>query len=479
MTAVLKGAVRTKSLAAVRTMMSAIGEDVTREGLLETPDRVVRAWGEWFSGYHKDPNELFKSFEDGAERADEIVLLTNCAVHSHCVVGSTFVDTPRGRVPIMDLRHGDWIYTVDPKTMELSLVRCHHPRITQRDAALVRVLTDNDTVLCTPDHRFLLTSGEWVQAQHLTNGMRLCSLYKGSMKAGTTEAPTYYPTVLSSRYTRHAQGLKIYGRSDGHVPEHRFVCDQMEDLSARPGVRVVHHADEVVWNNVPENVSMMSISEHNKMHRRTQLLANSAVRKAAAAEASGRPEVREKRSSSAQAHWDSMTPEDRVARGAATSAGKQKRYAEKNHVVFGVERLDRREDVWCMTVPGTQTFFANGMAVHNCEHHITPIVGFAHVAYIPNGKIVGISKLARVVDIFSRRLQVQERLTNQIADCIQDNLNPAAVAVIITAKHFCMATRGVQQPLVDTTTSAMRGAFREEASARAELLSLIHLATKA
>lgn len=197
MSAHLNGAVRNKSLAAVRTMMTAIGEDVTREGLLETPDRVVRAWGEWFSGYHKDPNELFKSFEDGAERADEIVLLTNCAVHSHC------------------------------------------------------------------------------------------------------------------------------------------------------------------------------------------------------------------------------------------------------------------------------------------EHHVTPIVGFAHVAYIPNGKIVGISKLARVVDIFSRRLQVQERLTNQIADCIQDNLNPAAVAVIITAKHFCMATRGVQQPLVDTTTSAMRGAFREEASARAELLSLIHLATKA
>lgn len=457
-------------------MLRYVGDDPDREGLQETPARVVAAWSEWFSGYGKDPKDLFKVFEDGAERADEIVLLTNIPVHSHCVVGSTFVETPRGRVPIMDLRHGDWIYTVSPKTMELGIVRCQHPRITQKNAALVRVLTDNDTVICTPDHRFLLTSGEWVEAQHLTNGQRLCSLYKGTMKTGTKEAPTYYPTVIASRWGRHAPGLKIKGpSSDGHVAEHRFVCDQMGDPRSRNRVSVVHHADEVVWNNVPENVGMMGIGEHNKLHQRTQALAHSTVRKAAAAVASGRPEVRAQRATAVQAHWDSMTPEERLARGKATALGKQKRYAEKNHVVLGVELIDRREDVWCMTVPGTQTFFANGMAVHNCEHHITPIVGVAHVAYIPNGKIVGISKLARLVDLYARRLQVQERLTNQIADAIEQHLEPQAVGVIVTAKHFCMATRGVKMPGVDTTTSAMRGAFRESQAARAELLDLIKL----
>ncbi len=128
-----------------------------------------------------------------------------------------------------------------------------------------------------------------------------------------------------------------------------------------------------------------------------------------------------------------------------------------------------------MTVPGTQTFLANGIATHNCENHITPIVGVAHVAYIPNGKIVGISKLARLVDLYARRLQVQERLTNQIADAIEHFLQPRAVGVIITAKHFCMATRGVKMPGVDTTTSAMRGDFRDEPAARAELLNLIAL----
>lgn len=114
----------------------------------------------------------------------------------------------------------------------------------------------------------------------------------------------------------------------------------------------------------------------------------------------------------------------------------------------------------------------------HCEHHITPIIGVAHVAYIPSGRIVGISKLARVVDAYARRLQVQERLTNQIADAIDETLHPQAVGVIITAKHFCMATRGVKMPNVDTTTSALRGAFKNEASARAEFLQLIATATK-
>lgn len=108
-----------------------------------------------------------------------------------------------------------------------------------------------------------------------------------------------------------------------------------------------------------------------------------------------------------------------------------------------------------------------------CEHHMAPIVGFAHVAYIPGSSIVGLSKLARVVDVFARRLQVQERLTNQIADSIQKNLNPVGVGVVITAEHFCMCTRGVKLTGVRTTTSALRGALKDEPAARAEFLNLI------
>lgn len=107
-----------------------------------------------------------------------------------------------------------------------------------------------------------------------------------------------------------------------------------------------------------------------------------------------------------------------------------------------------------------------------CEHHMIPFIGKAHVAYIPNGFITGLSKIARVVEAYSRRLQVQERLTTQIKEAIQHTLNPLGVAVVIEAKHLCMAMRGVQKQHSATTTSDFTGAF-ERAQTRAEFISLI------
>lgn len=107
-----------------------------------------------------------------------------------------------------------------------------------------------------------------------------------------------------------------------------------------------------------------------------------------------------------------------------------------------------------------------------CEHHMLPFFGKAHIAYIPNGYIVGLSKIPRVVDAYARRLQVQERLTNEIRDCIQQTLNPAGVAVVIECKHMCMAMRGVQKQNSVTTTSAFTGAFQNDVT-RSEFLRLI------
>jgi len=107
-----------------------------------------------------------------------------------------------------------------------------------------------------------------------------------------------------------------------------------------------------------------------------------------------------------------------------------------------------------------------------CEHHMIPFIGRAHVAYIPNGYITGLSKIARVVEAFARRLQVQERLTTQIKDCIQNTLNPLGVAVVIEAKHLCMAMRGVQKQNSVTTTSDFTGAFRNKET-REEFIHLI------
>ena len=107
-----------------------------------------------------------------------------------------------------------------------------------------------------------------------------------------------------------------------------------------------------------------------------------------------------------------------------------------------------------------------------CEHHVLPFFGKAHVAYIPNGKITGLSKIARVVDVFARRLQVQERMTTQIKDCIQQTLNPLGVMVVIEAEHLCMQMRGVQKPHAITTTSDFTGAFNRPET-REEFMNLI------
>jgi len=109
----------------------------------------------------------------------------------------------------------------------------------------------------------------------------------------------------------------------------------------------------------------------------------------------------------------------------------------------------------------------------HCEHHMVPIIGKAHVAYLPGHRVVGISKLARVVEIYAQRLQIQEKLTAQIANTLQDVLNPRGVGVVIEAAHQCMTTRGVKKPGVTMVTSRMLGAFRDDQSTRREFMALI------
>jgi GTP cyclohydrolase I len=109
-----------------------------------------------------------------------------------------------------------------------------------------------------------------------------------------------------------------------------------------------------------------------------------------------------------------------------------------------------------------------------CEHHLMPFIGSAHVAYLPSGKILGVSKLARIVDCFARRLQTQERLTYQIADCLMSNLKPLGVAVVLEAAHSCMTIRGIKKPGSVMVTSAVRGLFRKDPRSRNEIMSLIH-----
>lgn len=121
-------------------------------------------------------------------------------------------------------------------------------------------------------------------------------------------------------------------------------------------------------------------------------------------------------------------------------------------------------------------FQGNISCYSHCEHHLAPFFGVAHIGYIPRGRVVGLSKLARLVDVFARRLQVQERLTVQIAQALQDALAPRAVGVVLECRHLCMESRGIQRAGTVTKTSALLGEFRDEPDARAEFLSMVHSA---
>jgi len=112
-----------------------------------------------------------------------------------------------------------------------------------------------------------------------------------------------------------------------------------------------------------------------------------------------------------------------------------------------------------------------------CEHHLLPIIGRVHVAYIPDGKVVGLSKIPRVVNVFARRMQIQEQLTEQIADAIMDTITPKGVAVVIQARHMCMEMRGVEKINSTTTSSALRGLFKRDEKTRSEFFSLINSQT--
>jgi hypothetical protein len=131
--------------------------------------------------------------------------------------------------------------------------------------------------------------------------------------------------------------------------------------------------------------------------------------------------------------------------------------------------------VYSFTCEPHPTFLVSGHLAHNCEHHLTAFHGKAHVAYIPNeqGRITGLSKLARLVDGMARRPQVQERLTTQIADAMVERLEPRGVLVVIEAEHLCMSMRGVRKPGAVTVTSAVRGSFRDSMSTRMEAMNLL------
>ncbi|HXQ34132.1 MAG TPA: GTP cyclohydrolase I, partial [Anaerolineales bacterium] len=440
-----------------------------------TPYRVTRALSELLGGYLVDPVSILKtSFKAG--KYNEMITVGDIGFTSLCVVGSTFVETPRGRIPIQYLKDGDWVYTFDELTMDLRLTQCRNPRITQKRANLVRVYTDNDTVICTPEHKFFTYNRGWVEAKNLKSGDRPVSLYRCLWNNGGP-----YVALSSrkddqraiARFGKH--GLKIAGKTNS-VPEHSLVLYLLGDQNIFSGVTyLAHHKNEIRWDNDPSNLQGMSTSDHNKLHRKLEKYNTNGTpeyekNRRAVIESNKKEDTKLNRSISVKKYWADIkaNPEKYAERCNQTSIGIQ---LHRNHLVVGVDPLGVTEDVWCMDVPGTHSFFANGMAVHNCAHHMLPFIGKCHFAYIPDKHIVGLSKIPRMIDILAHRLQVQETLSEEIVDCFQQTVKPRGCAVVIEASHMCMSIRGVKKEGAYMRTTALRGIFSRDESAKAEFLS--------
>lgn len=468
----------------VKQLLAFIGEDIDRPGLQETPARVVKAFRHWFGGYGQNPAALLKTFEDGAEQCDEMVVQRDIPVWSHCVTGDTIVDTPAGQRRIRDLvGKRFWTYAYDTVNQRFTIARAGRVRITRKNTQVWKLTHDHGVLFATPDHKLLTFNRGWVRLDCLTTGDRL--------------------VPLNRRYRKQSGYCRINPtpvRGDGKnqwVVEHRFIYQEVHGWLPP----VIHHDDEVKVNNTVGNlVALRGTSEHSKLHmgRKTEqerqkigrharrglerkFLADPRLKAEFNSKriqgivkqyaSPGGAETRRKRSETLKAFYRS--PKGQANRQAkALVMSRWRRTKASNHCVLRVEPHGT-EDVYCMEVNGYHNFVANGVVVHNCEHHMAPFFGVVHIGYLPNRRIVGLSKLSRLVDLFAHRLQVQERLTTNIATAMMDHLQPLGVGVVIECRHTCMESRGVCKAGTVTTTSSTLGYFREKPEVRAEFLALV------
>jgi len=396
---------------AVREILIAVGEDPDREGLQRTPARVARAYAELFAGLRVDPRQvLTTAFEANHE---ELVLVRDIEVFSLCVPGEQLVNVVGGARPARDVMVGDQLWTLVDGEVRRTDVTDIGVRKTRQ---LVEVTTARGAVRTTPDHPFATADG-WVEAKDLA----------GQVVEWTS------PRRL--RRGRHAPAVN----DRGNVATRVAAIARPSGYPGRPTpgsrVRVVGgdgHGRIVVSGYVPSLASTFSIADGwARKHGFRQ---------------------EDHRTALHESEWvrvKDVRPVDATG--------------------------DEPFAVYSFTCEPFPTYLVDGHLTHNCEHHLLPFIGTAHIGYIPgeHGRITGLSKLARMVEVFARRPQVQERLTAQIADLLLERLDPRGVIAVLECEHMCIAMRGIQKAGSRTITSAVRGLFQYDAKSRAEAMSLI------
>jgi len=511
----------------ITELLKELGEDPQRQGLDRTPERVAKALRYFTSGYGKDVREILNDALF-VENYDEIVLVKDIDFFSLCVPSKQVVNAVGGAKSARNIRPGDCLWTLDEGRLKQTTVTRATARKTRE---VVEVRTDRARFRVTPDHPIMTESG-WQEAQALKAGDKLEWINPKSLwREPQAPRPGYalgyiLGATAADGSIQDARRICLVVKSERFAQKY---CEMFVNAfpSVVPKVEHVMVPSSFLKKEVPMcRVRVVSSYIGEKLCRWFGISENGSKTKTKSFQfprvvTSSREMMQGFLDGYSDGDGEQMRGSSRrlfssnlgflAALGSYLDApvgahdsrgtvgviyvsnrwhqpgwrGKHGFRQESEFyvpidsaysTVLEVHPLPRAKKpytVYSFKCEPHPTFLVAGHLTHNCEHHLLPFMGKCHIGYLPGKKIVGLSKLVRLVEMFSRRLQVQERLTTQIAQTLQDVLQPRGVGVVMEAIHLCMIMRGVEKQNSKAVTSAMLGSFRDRPETRAEFIELI------
>jgi GTP cyclohydrolase I len=508
----------------IEQLLKELGQDPEREGLQRTPERVAKSLEYLTSGYRKTVDEILNDALF-VEEYDEMVVVKDIDFFSLCVPSKQIVNAVDGAKPAREVRVGDRLWTLHQGFMKETTVTAITARKT-RDVA--EVITSGGVFRVTPDHPIMTADG-WREARHLREDDRVEWINAKSLCREHYDPQPGYATgyvigaVAADGSIQDGRRVAVVVKSEQFAEKY---CAMLAEAfpSLTPSIERVKVPSGFHRQEIPMfRVRTVSRAIGEKLCRWLGVSEQGSRSKTKAFQF---PDVVTSSQAMMQGFLDGYCDGDGYDFGSAryitgsnerflarlgeylsTPVGKLRdgcfrvyvshRWAEpgwygkhgfrqqrefyvpidSTYARVGDARIlppaKKPHTVYSFKCEPYPTFLVAGHLTHNCEHHLIPFIGKAHIAYMPHKKIVGLSKIPRLVEMFSRRLQVQERLTTQIANTLNDALQPRGVAVVMEAIHLCMLMRGVEKQNSKAVTSAMLGAFRDRPETRAEFMELI------